>query len=144
MTVIVDSIIQKNIPVAKVNQPVKINFDFNTNGLPETKNARIEVRVISDGIITDMSHAIPGGSVFEQSADKKTASVISISDNSAGWGKRRHVTLLFDALPEGRENYIVGTIYYFDANNIIGLGIPLVVGIDNEQTDMVGKITEMM
>lgn len=144
MTVIVDSIIQKNIPVAKINLPVKINFDFNTNGKPETKNARIEVRVISDGIITDMFHFAPGGSIFKQSADKKTASVISVSDKSAGWEQRRHVTLQFDTLPEGSENYIVGTIYYYDANNVIGLGIPLLVGINNEQTDIVEKATEMM
>ena len=127
MTAIVDSIVQKDIPVAKVNQPVKINFTFNTNGEPETPNARIEARVISGGIITAMTHSPPTGSVFEQSEDKKTACVISVSTKSAGWGGNRNITLQFDSLPEGNGDYIVGTLYYYNADNIIGVGIPLYV-----------------
>lgn len=123
---IVNSITQENIPLAEINKPVKINFIFDTDGKPEIPNARIEAMVIADGIITDMSHSPPGGSIFEQSEDKKQASVISVSENSTGgWGRGRTVTLQFSSLPYGKQDYIVGTLYYYNADNIIGLGIPL-------------------
>ena len=130
MTVIVSNIIQTNIPVAHVNEPVKIIFDFNTNGEPEEKGARIEARVISDGVITAM--LAPAGSMFETSADNKIATVTSVADKSNGWGVKRSITLQFDALPTGSGDYIVGTLYYYNADNIIDLGIPLSVKLNDD------------
>ncbi|WP_224552544.1 hypothetical protein [Pectobacterium versatile] len=122
-------LIKKNIPITRVNESVKIEFTFDTNGAPETKNARIEALVIPDGIITDMYHL--SGSKFEQSSDEKSASVISTAEKSSGWGKDRYITLLFKSLPKGNDNYIVGTLYYYNADNVVGLGIPLIVKLND-------------
>ncbi|MCS3429689.1 hypothetical protein [Klebsiella sp. BIGb0407] len=130
MTVIVNSIIQTNIPVAQVNKSVKISFDFNTNGGSEKKGARIEVRVISDSIITGMY--APMGSEFETSADRTIATVTSVADKSNGWGVNRHITLQFDVLPAGDGDYIVGTLYYYNTDNVLDKGIPLLVRLAEE------------
>lgn len=130
MTVVVNSIIQKDVPVARINKPVKLNFDFNTNGKPEDKGARIEARVISDGVITDMYS--PAGSKLTIAVDKKIAFVTSISEKSGGWRVNRHITLQFDSLPKGNGEYIVGTLYYYNADDIIGIGIPLLVNLTDD------------
>ncbi|GLY62717.1 hypothetical protein Pcaca05_35740 [Pectobacterium carotovorum subsp. carotovorum] len=85
--------------------------------------------MIGGVIITDMYH--PVGSKFEQSPDKRRASVISIAEPSNGWGRERYVTLQFESLPVGNGKYIVGLLCYYDSNGVPGLNTPILVDLDS-------------
>lgn len=123
------SITQKGIPIAEVNKPVIIEFDFDTDGSRESTGARLEALVINDSIITDMSYhvSVPESFFFVSSVTKKEAIVLCTNDNDSGWPRANSITLQFTSLPTGNSEYIVGTLYYYFPDRMIGPGIPLVV-----------------